>query len=451
MSSPLQLMGKDAFRATLDLTLDAVFFIDADDLRFIYVNQGALDQTGYRREQLLCLHPYDLKPEYPEPRFRKLIAPLQSGEQESLRLETLYRTRDRGEIPVEVFLQYVAPAGEAPRFVAISHDITPRRQAKEVLMNALNELSGSEQRQMELLQLAQREQGRMAALLSALHSGILFVDREGGIEYVNPAFRRMWAVDEADDLIGRPSHEILSHSPCRFAGPAHTSHRLLEVTDEQDNSVAVELELEDGRTLTQRSYPVREPKGASIGRLWVFEDITRERHTAAQLAYLAQHDALTGLYNRHRFQEDLERMIHNAERKDTSFALLYFDLDKFKPINDTFGHRAGDAVLVHISEKISELVRSGEMFARLGGDEFAILSELTTVKEAMRLADRISRAVADSSCTFEGHRIRLSSSIGIALFPRDGGNADELVAHADAAMYQAKGRGGNRWAVYAPE
>ena len=452
MISPQHVMGNDAFRATLDLTLDAVYFFDAATLRFTYVNQGAVDQTGYRREQLLRMHPYDLKPEYPEPHFRDLIAPLLSGEQESLRFETLHRTREAGDIPVEVFLQYVVPVGDTPRFVAISHDITPRQQARDTLMNALDQLSASEQRQMEQLQLTQREQARMAALLSAMRFGILFEDEHGRVEYVNPAFRHIWEINDEIELIGHPSQEVLHHSPRRFAGPEHASRLVLDVTDEKEASESIELALRDGCTLTQRSFPVRVANGRLIGRLWIFEDITREQKTAEQLVHLAEHDALTGLYNRHRFQEHLERMISNARRSGAVFALLYFDLDKFKPVNDRFGHRAGDTVLMRVSEAVSALVRSGEMLARLGGDEFAILSELSTVEEAVRLAERIARAVDSLVFSFGDESVQLSASIGITLFPRDGGNADELVAHADAAMYQSKRKADYAWTLYsAPE
>jgi diguanylate cyclase (GGDEF)-like protein/PAS domain S-box-containing protein len=451
MISQQHVIGTDAFRATLDLTLDAVFFFDATSLRFTYVNQGAVDQTGYRREKLLSLHPYDIKPEYPEPRFRELIAPLLSGAQESLRFETLHRTRDRGDIPVEIFLQYVIPVGEAPRFVAITHEITSRHQAKQILMKALEELSGSEQRQMELLQLAQREHGRLMALLSAMNPGILFADLEGRVEYINPAFRCMWGIEDDIELIGRSTREVLRHATANPLLPDPSAPGTMEVADPQHDSEPMELKLQDGRTFTRRSYPVKQQLGSLIGRLWLFEDITRERQTAEQLTYLAEHDALTGLYNRRRFQEHLERMISNARRSGASFALLYFDLNKFKPINDRFGHRAGDMVLVRISEAVAALVRSGAMLARLGGDEFAILSELSTEEEPVQLAARIADAVAAIPFSFADKPVRVSVSIGIALFPRDGVDADELVAHADDAMYQAKDLVGQDWAIYHPE
>jgi diguanylate cyclase (GGDEF)-like protein/PAS domain S-box-containing protein len=441
-------LDHDAFKSTLDLTLDAVFFFDAESLRFTYVNQGAVDQLGYSREQLLGMHPYDIKPEYPELRFRELIAPLLDGAQQSLRFETLHRTRYQGDIPVEIFLQYITPAGERPRFVAITYDISLRKHAKENLMQALDQLSASEQRQTELLLLTQREQGRLTALLSAMDIGILFADQQGQVEYLNPAFRRMWAIAEEIDLIGRPAGEVLHHSVHRLEAAEQTSRQLLDAEDDEVAGERLEMELVDGRILTQASYPVSAADGHAIGRLWIFEDITHERQTAAQLVFLAEHDPLTGLHNRHRFQEDLERMISNARRSGVGFALLYFDLDGFKHINDNFGHRTGDAVLVRTTDEVAGLVRSGEMFARLGGDEFVILSLLSTEEAAARLAARISGAISTIPFEFQGTQVQITASIGIALFPRDGDSADELVAHADAAMYQAKQQGKNTWAAY---
>ena len=128
-----------SFKHTLDSTLDAVFIFDPVALQFSYVNQGATDQLGYRREELLALHPYDLKPEFTELSFRELLAPLQCGEQEALRFETLHRAKDGTDIPVEVFLQYVTPTDDVPRFVNIVHDIRERKQAE----NKLREMNES--------------------------------------------------------------------------------------------------------------------------------------------------------------------------------------------------------------------------------------------------------------------------------------------------------------------
>ncbi len=438
----------EAFRSTLDLTLDAVFLFDVETLRFIYVNQGAVDQTGIPREELLQLHPYDIKPDYPEPRFRQLIEPLRRGERDQFRFETSHRHRDGVEVPVEISLQLVAPRGETARYVAISHDITQRKRNEKALLQALSELEASRDEQARLLELTRREQGRMAALLSAMSIGILFEDRDGRVEYVNPAFRRMWAIASEVELIGRPSREVLEHSTHRFARPDHASRHVLHVLDTHEISERFEVDLYDGRILTQVSYPVHDTDERSIGRLWLYEDVTHERQTAQQLVYLAEHDALTGLYNRHHFQKRLERAIHSERRRNGRFALLYFDLDEFKTINDTFGHRAGDTVLVRAAGEIAALVRSQDIFARLGGDEFAILVDRESDQEPIELAERVGRAISAIPFRFRGQNYRLTASIGIAHYPEHGDNVEDLVAHADTAMYQAKDLGKNTWAVF---
>ena len=327
-------------------------------------------------------------------------------------------------------------------------DVTEQKQTELALARSLRELRASEQRQHELLVLTQREQGRLTALLSGMSVGILFEDRDKRVEYVNPAFRHMWAIKEDTDLVGQPTEEVLNHSTHRFARPDHASKHILHVLDTHEISERFEVDLYDGRTLTQLSYPVSDPDGRVIGRLWIYEDITHERQTAQQLIYLAEHDALTGLYNRHRFQEHLDRMISTSARSGARFGLLYFDLDEFKTINDTFGHRAGDTVLVRAAGEVASLVRGGEMFARVGGDEFAVLVEMVHGNEPEHLAERIVHAISAIPFRFRGSNLRLTASIGIAQFPRHGDNAEDLVAHADTAMYQAKGSGKNTWAIY---
>jgi len=334
--------------------------------------------------------------------------------------------------------------GNPVRYAGTLQDVTDTQKM-------LDELKYSESRQSELLALARREQSRMAALLSAMSIGILFEDRDGIVEYVNPAFMRMWAIDEEIDLTGQPTSRVLEQSTQRFSDPEHKSEHVLCLPESLEISERLEIELNDGRVLTQLSYPVSEGDGVTLGRLWVFEDVTNERRTAQQLVYLAEHDPLTGLYNRHRFQEHLEWMIRSAHRNNNRFAVLYFDLDDFKYINDTFGHRAGDTVLVRTAGEISSLVRSGELFARLGGDEFAVLTELGGSTKPEKLAERIAHTVSSIPFRFRGNNFRLTTSIGITVYPIHGDNGEDLIAHADTAMYQAKSAGKNTWAVYDPD
>lgn len=329
-------------------------------------------------------------------------------------------------------------------------DITHQRQTENELSLTLEELRMSEKYQRELRTLAEREQSRMGALLSAMNIGILFEDNAQHVEYVNPAFLRIWNISAHENLLNEPTRIVLERSAERFTQPAHAFQHALNVLDTHEISERFELELNDGRMLTQLSYPVNDIEGRIIGRLWMYEDITQERQTAQQLLYLAEHDPLTGLYNRHRFQEELNTMIATSLRSHHQFALLYFDLDDFKYINDTFGHKAGDTVLVRTAGEISSIVRHIEVFARLGGDEFAILSLIQPNDDISVLPARIVTSIAAIPLRFRGTNIRLTTSVGIAIFPEHGATAEDLVAHADAAMYQAKNQGKNTWAIYDP-
>jgi diguanylate cyclase (GGDEF)-like protein len=189
--------------------------------------------------------------------------------------------------------------------------------------------------------------------------GILFEDNRKRVEYLNPAFLRMWAIDETLDLVGHPMREILEHSTHRFARPDHASRYVLQILDTHE-------------------------------------------------------------------------------------------LDDFKAINDTFGHRAGDMALVRTAGEVTTQVRATEMFARLGGDEFAILSTLGVGHEPGTLPARIVNTISAIPFRFRGTNLRLTASVGIALFPEHGENVEDLVAHADSAMYQAKNQGKNSWALYDP-
>lgn len=407
-------IAPQAFAATYEAFLDIVYPDDRERVIRAY-NDSVLNRT-----------PYDL--------VHRIQPPDGTLKYVHERCETFY-----------------AADGTPLRSLGTVQDITERVRAENVLALRLAELKQAEERQRELLTLAQREQGRMAALLSGMSIGILFEDRAGRVEYVNPSFRRMWAIQDDVELVGRPTRSVLENSTHRFARPDHASKHVLHVLDTHEISERFEVDLYDGRVLTQLSYPVADPEGRIIGRLWIYEDVTHERQTAQQLVYLAERDPLTGLHNRHRFQEQLEWMINTSRRNGTQFALLYFDLDEFKYINDTFGHRAGDTVLVRTAGEVASLIRSGEMFARLGGDEFAILTDFQERAETTALSERIVHAISAIPFRFRGSNLRLTASIGIAIFPHHGDNAEDLVAHADTAMYQAKNLGKNTWALYDPQ
>jgi len=328
------------------------------------------------------------------------------------------------------------------------HSIDDLKATEANLRQAINELRAAESLQSEYLEETEQERARLVSLLSAMNLGILFVAADGRVIYHNPTFSRIWMIDEGTGLIGLPVNEVLAKSASTLARPDHFSRHLLSVLETHELSDSYEIQMADGRVITELDYPVRDREGRFIGHLWVYEDVTRERQTADQLVYLAERDALTGLYNRHRFQQELARTMLETDRNQLQCAVMFFDLDEFKTINDSYGHRAGDALLIRVAGEIGALVRRNEVLARLGGDEFAILLPAVQGNEADALAERVIRAVAQIPFHFEGQNLRLTASLGIACYPGHAADADELVARADIAMYQAKDAGKNTWRVY---
>ena len=157
-----------------------------------------------------------------------------------------------------------------------------------------------------------------------------------------------------------------------------------------------------------------------------------------KLHYLAYHDNLTNLANRVLFEERLEQAISQAKRQNEKFALLFIDLNKFKQINDTLGHKVGDKVLKIISKTMREQVRREDTLARIGGDEFTLLIErIKTAGDVYRLAKKILQAI-ERPIPYEGEVLNLSASIGVALYPTDATETEELIKYADMAMYKAK-------------
>jgi len=172
------------------------------------------------------------------------------------------------------------------------------------------------------------------------------------------------------------------------------------------------------------------------------------RERGAHDAYLATHDPLTGLPNRTLLMDRLHHAINRAERQQSLAGLLFIDLDRFKVINDSYGHAAGDQVLLTVSERVSQQLRKSDTLARLSGDEFvALLEELPTTESVELTAQRIVDSCA-LPVMVGALEIPISVSVGIALYPRHGRTRDELLSHGDTAMYRSKQHGRNRWHVY---
>lgn len=292
---------------------------------------------------------------------------------------------------------------------------------------------------------ARKEPESMQALLSTLDVGIAFMSAEERVVYCNPTFLRIWKIPREAQVIGVGIDELFAVSDATLARPGEHARFLMRTTQGDSAEVKFDMPVTDGRLLTQQSHAVNDSQGQPLGRMWVFEDVTSERRNAKELSQLAERDALTGLYNRHRFNEEITRMCADAQRNGARLALLFFDLDGFKYINDTFGHRAGDATLIRVAKVVGGQVRRNEIFARLGGDEFAILVPDALDEVLKLLVERITRSISQTRIEFEGETMHVTCSCGIAVYPDNATTPDTLLARADAAMYQAKVAGKNGW------
>ena len=173
-------------------------------------------------------------------------------------------------------------------------------------------------------------------------------------------------------------------------------------------------------------------------------DLTKE------LDLLSITDPLTRLYNRLQFDRTLKEKLRWAEQRGIKIALLFIDLDKFKEINDTYGHNIGDLLLKEVANRLRATVRQRDFIARLGGDEFAIIAEVESENDATKIAEKIVRTLADDY-VLESKRVNVSASVGIAFYPVEGTTIDNFVKNADTAMYHVKNTSKNSYSIYTPE
>ncbi len=329
-----------------------------------------------------------------------------------------------------------------------AEDIQSRKQTEYALLETVAELRRAQALQEHYLRRSSEERQRLAALLNLIRQGIIFIDRDRRVLYCNRAMLEIWRYPANANLVG-VRDEALQRSalPLLVDGEGYVAHIAEIARTRQRESAPYELHFRDGRIITARSALVAPGDGGrAIGRVWIYEDVTAARRASAQLEELAVRDPLTNLYNRRRFHEELERFIAEAARRRVEVGLLMFDLDGFKPINDAFGHQAGDEVLVALAQGVGRIVRRNEMFCRVGGDEFAVLVQDADPQALAGLASRLGRAVAAQAFHFDGCLAGVTASIGIARYPVNALDGASLVAAADEAMYVAKAGGRNRWA-----
>lgn len=231
------------------------------------------------------------------------------------------------------------------------------------------------------------------------------------------------------------------------------AHRAMLERHEVFRDVVVSRQAEDGEThyLRLSGEPIFDNDDGFIGYRGVGRNITPEKRAEEQIQYLANHDSLTGLPNRVLFSRMLNLSVSSAQRYDRRFAVFFIDLDRFKIINDTLGHEAGDILLKEIGERLTRCCRSSDVVARLGGDEFVVLAQEVDDREQAAATARKLLSTVIHPVTIRERECRVTASIGVCMFPADAGDEQALMKNADNAMYRAKAEGKNTHQFYSGE
>lgn len=272
------------------------------------------------------------------------------------------------------------------------------------------------------------------------NDGIIITDAKNNIVEVNPAFTALTGYAR-EEVIGKNPRMLASGKQDRkfyddmWNTLLEFGHWEGEIWNRRKDG-AIYLEKIHIHTLTDEN---KRP----INRIGIFADITLSKAEQETVAHQAQHDCLTNLPNRLLFRDRFNQQLAMSRRHAKKFAVVYLDLDQFKPVNDTLGHQAGDQLLVAVAERLKSLVREIDTVSRFGGDEFAILvSEVMSRDDVTNLAEKILETL-NRPFEIEGNTTFVSGSLGIAVYPDDGGDMEILLNHADTAMYQAKRNGAN--------
>ncbi|NJO53540.1 MAG: EAL domain-containing protein [Bacteroidales bacterium] len=282
---------------------------------------------------------------------------------------------------------------------------------------------------------------RFDSALNNISQGLCMFDAKERIVVSNARFAEIYRLLPAEAAPGTALAEVFS-SRIRsgtFAGEPPRNH----LADIADSPAEVQF-LPDGRAIH-----IRCNRMADGGWMTVHEDITDRHRSETQIAYMARHDLLTGLFNRAAFSEKIEEAGARLRRFGESFAVLLLDLDRFKQVNDTLGHLAGDMLLKQTAERLKAALRETDVLARFGGDEFAIIQVGSDSQReaAIAFSERLIACLSEPY-DLRGQDVTVSVSIGIALAPEHGVEADKLIRNADLAMYRVKGEGRNGYSVY---
>ena len=400
--------------ALLEALQEAVWLVDARTRCIVAVNSASTELLGMPADKMVGSSVEALA-STPEDAMFWLEAA--AGSCTNLRSETMVRHGQGHMLWVTRCINHVSQAEGGDFWLVSMRDQTKQRQQEEERETLVAELR---------------------ATLESTADGILVTDLAGRMRSFNQRFASLWGIP--DDLLKERNDEAVQAWMRRsVADGAIYQQRLSAVQEAPLLQSSDIIQLLDGRVLERVSLPQWHRERA-VGRVYSFRDLSEKIAARQRIEELSHTDMLTDLPNRRALTERLDHALAVARRESSSFAVLNVDLDRFKQINDTLGHSYGDRVIKEVAERLKDCLREVDTVARLSGDEFALLVHHADVRGAEHAARRVQEAMS-RPFSFDTLNFTVTASTGIALFPSDGANADELLASAERAMHWVKESG----------
>jgi diguanylate cyclase (GGDEF)-like protein len=286
------------------------------------------------------------------------------------------------------------------------------------------------------------------ATIESTTDGILVVDAAGRWESFNRNFLEMWRIP-GQIVESRDDAAAIEFVLGQLEDPAAFIGKVRELYGTPEARSFDELRFKDRRVFERYSQPQR-IEDRVVGRVWSFRDVTQQKQAEARLRHLADHDPLTDLFNRRRFEQELEREARRSSRYGSAGALLLLDLDNLKQLNDAYGHHWGDEALRSAARLLRSRLRSSDILGRLGGDEFAILLPEADDVHARKLAEELLEIFRRHAIDTDRGTVEIRISIGVVALEALPLSGVEPMVAADAALYRAKRGGGDQFSVYEP-
>lgn len=422
-----EIHDRDRLFAEFARTIPEVVLVH--DERILLANDSAAALVGLNAEQLEGRQAADLvKPAY-RALFRKTMARRLAGQKVPQRLEIqLINGNDQG-LWVEAQSSMIEFRGNAA-ILTVARDVSYRKSLEVSLS---------------------RSKRQAQYTLESISEGVITTDNEGRIDYMNRAAEAMTGTDR-EAAAGQQVSEVftlIDEADRRSLGdPVERCLAMRRRVNMGRRALLVSRDTENEHSVEITASPIKGPGNSITGTVVVFHDVTELRGLTRQMSYQATHDPLTGLVNRREFERRLQEAMDAAHSEDSTHILCYMDLDRFKAVNDSCGHLAGDNMLREVAALIKEHVRDSDFVGRLGGDEFGTLLVGCPVEKAVQIGADICNAVADYRFVWQDKIFDIGISIGLVEINQASGSLQDVVSAADSACYVAKQRGRGQVHVY---